>query len=137
MSSQDLRGFGNLEGLAPRPDGLTAEQAATLGSLRRVDAYPLYTMYYRRGVGPPVAGSRPANKVEAGWKPAGWGDGANPLWACSLFAALGDPENRLYGRNFDWRYSPALLLFADRPAAGGYASVAMVDIAYFGNCWIY
>ena len=53
-------------------------------------------------------------------------------WACSLFAALGDPEDRLFGRNFDWRYSPALLLFTDRPAAGGYASVSMVDIAYLG-----
>ena len=55
-----------------------------------------------------------------------------PAFACSLFAALGDPDNRLFGRNFDWRYSPALLLFTDRPAAGGYASVSMVDIAYLG-----
>ncbi len=57
---------------------------------------------------------------------------SNPAWTCSLFAALGDPVNRLYGRNFDWRYSPVLLLFIDRPAAGGYASVSMVDIAYLG-----
>jgi hypothetical protein len=35
-----------------------------------------------------------------------------------------------YGRNFDWRYSPALLLFTDPP--DGYASVSMVDIAYLG-----
>jgi len=54
------------------------------------------------------------------------------VFACSLFAALGDPGGRLFGRNFDWRYSPALLLFSDRPAAGGYASVSMVDIAYLG-----
>ena len=33
-----------------------------------------------------------------------------------------------YGRNFDWRYSPALLLFTDPP--DGYASVSMVDIGY-------
>ena len=45
---------------------------------------------------------------------------------------MGDPSDRLFGRNFDWRYSPALLLFTDRPAAGGYASVSMVDIAYLG-----
>ena len=45
---------------------------------------------------------------------------------------MGDPENRLFGRNFDWRYSPALLLFTDRPVGGGYASVSMVDIAYLG-----
>jgi len=36
----------------------------------------------------------------------------------------------LYGRNFDWEYSPALLLFTDPP--DGYASVSMVDIAYLG-----
>ncbi len=49
-------------------------------------------------------------------------------WSCSLFAALGDPSSRLYGRNFDWEDSPAMLLFTDPP--NGYASVSMVDIAY-------
>ena len=49
---------------------------------------------------------------------------SSPRWAI--------PDDRLFGRNFDWRYSPALLLFTDRPAAGGYASVSMVDIAYLG-----
>jgi hypothetical protein len=53
-----------------------------------------------------------------------------PAWACSLFAALGDRDNALYGRNFDWEYSPAMLLFTDPP--DGYASVSMVDIAYLG-----
>jgi hypothetical protein len=48
--------------------------------------------------------------------------------ACSLFAALGDEDGMLYGRNFDWKYSPAVLLFTDPPNA--YASVSMVDIAY-------
>jgi hypothetical protein len=51
-------------------------------------------------------------------------------WACSLFAALGDGDNALYGRNFDWQYSPAVLLFTNPP--DGYASVSMVDIAYLG-----
>jgi hypothetical protein len=51
-------------------------------------------------------------------------------WCCSLFAVLGDPTNALYGRNFDWEHSPALLLFTDPP--DGYASVSMVDIAYLG-----
>ena len=49
-------------------------------------------------------------------------------WACSLFAALGSADASLYGRNFDWDHSPALMLFADPP--GGFASVSMVDIAY-------
>jgi penicillin V acylase-like amidase (Ntn superfamily) len=51
-------------------------------------------------------------------------------WACSLFAALGNENNHIFGRNFDWEYSPGLLLFTDPP--DGYASVSMVDIAYLG-----
>jgi hypothetical protein len=43
---------------------------------------------------------------------------------------VGDEENRLLGRNFDWHFSPALLLFTD--PADGYASVSMVDIEYLG-----
>jgi len=110
---------------APRADGLTAEQAATLASLRKVDDYPLYTMRYgsmvRSGDFSRLSQSRTTEVVTT-----------NTPWACSLFAALGDPNNRLFGRNFDWRYSPALLLFTDRPAAGGYASVSMVDLEYLG-----
>ena len=102
---------------AAQPDDLTADQAATLSSLQKVDDYPLYTMHY---IGTPrTSEAREASE-------------SFPVFACSLFAALGDPEGRLFGRNFDWRYSPALLLFTDRPAAGGYASVSMVDIAYLG-----
>ena len=100
-----------------QPDGLTADQAATLSSLQKVDDYPLYTMRY---IGAPrTSETREVSETST-------------VFACSLFAALGDPEGRLFGRNFDWRYSPALLLFSDRPAAGGYASVSMVDIAYLG-----
>ncbi len=109
----------------PWPDGLTADQAATLVSLRKVDEYPLYTMRYasmvRSGDFSRRAQSQTTEVVTT-----------NTAWACSLFAALGDAKNRLFGRNFDWRYSPALLLFTNRPAAGGYASVSLVDLAYFG-----
>jgi hypothetical protein len=44
---------------------------------------------------------------------------------------MGDAEGMVYGRNFDWRYSPAMLLFTDPP--DGYASVSMVDIAFLAN----
>ena len=103
-----------------RAGSLTPDQIATLSSLQKVDDYPLYTMRYLLRSGG-FSRSRPPQPTEV----------ATP-WGCSLFAALGDPENRVFGRNFDWRYSPALLLFTDRPAAGGYASVSMVDIAYLG-----
>lgn len=98
-----------------RADGLWDEEVATLSSLEQVDDYPLYTMHYYG------AYDQRASSTETASLPA---------WACSLFASLGDAAHKLYGRNFDWEYSPAVLLFTDPP--DGYASVSMVDIAYFG-----
>jgi hypothetical protein len=113
-----------------RTDGLSDEEAATLGSLEQVDDYPLYTMHYYGSY------EQRMTSIDGLWGLAS----ANPpysdptaspsTWACSLFAAMGDAEDMLYGRNFDWEYSPAVLLFTDPP--DGYASVSTVDIAYFG-----
>ncbi|MFZ6030563.1 MAG: linear amide C-N hydrolase [Chloroflexota bacterium] len=108
------------------PEGMSAEDATSLRSLERVDEYPLYTMNlsgdYQRSSNHPTGQlpvSQPENSSES-----------IAAWGCSLFAAFADPKAMLYGRNFDWEYSPALLLFA-RPATG-YASVSMVDLAYLG-----
>ncbi len=114
----------------PHPDALSEEpilseaerEAATLGSLEQVDDYPLYTMRYYG------AYSQRASSAEATRWPVS--TASPPAWACSLFASLGDADGKLYGRNFDWEYSPSLLLFTDPP--DGYASVSMVDIAYLG-----
>jgi hypothetical protein len=106
-----------------RADGLSTEEIATLSSLEKIDDYPLYTMHYYGAYprwGASLEGSRWLTREDL----------PNPTWACSLFAALGDADNMLYGRNFDWDYSPAVLLFTDPP--DGYASVSMVDIAYLG-----
>ena len=95
--------------------GLSAENAATLKSLEKLDDYPLYVMYYTGSYEYPRIGS------------------AFPVlgdFSCSLFATLGDEKDRLYGRNFDWEFSPALLLFTDPP--DGYASVSMVDLTFLG-----
>jgi hypothetical protein len=106
-------------------EGLTEEEIATLSSLEKVDDHPLYTMHYygtyiQSVTSAELRGSVLIESVRS-----------NPTtWSCSLFAALGDPENLVYGRNFDWEFSPALLLFTDPP--GRYASVSMVDIAYLG-----
>lgn len=106
-----------------RADGLSEEEVATLSSLEKVDDYPLYVMHYAGAYRTAaVEGVTPMARVNRSAPGAGW--------ACSLFAALGDADNMLYGRNFDWDYSPALLLFTDPP--DGYASVSMVDIAYLG-----
>jgi len=91
---------------------LSDAQVRTLSSLELIDPYPLYTMQY---FAPYDTGT--AEALAHGRR-----------WSCSLFAALGDPSSRLYGRNFDWDYSPAVLLFTDPP--DGYLSVSMVDIAY-------
>ncbi len=109
---------------ALRADGLTDDEAATLGSLKMIDDYPLYTMHYR-GAFPQRRANLKDDARAAADAPA-----LPRAWACSLFAALGDPNSQLYGRNFDWEYSPAVLLFAAPP--NGYASVSTVDIAYLG-----
>lgn len=111
----------------PNPT-LTKEETATLSSLEQVDDYPLYTMRYygsypgeARSFGPPGLSQPRIVSAQTGCRLA---------WGCSLFAALGDEDNRFLGRNFDWQFSPALLLFTDPP--DGYASVSMVDIEYLG-----
>jgi hypothetical protein len=99
---------------APPVGDLTEDEVATLGSLEKIDDYPLYTMRFH--------GAYDQYRERGSALPS------SQTWACSLFAAMGDAEDMVYGRNFDWEYSPALLLFTDPP--DGYASVSMVDIGY-------
>jgi len=99
------------------PEGMTAEEAATLASLEQVDDYPLYSMTYFGDYNP--------YEEETGINPAFQAD-----WACSLFVAFGDSDEVLYGRNFDWDFSPGLLLYTD--PEDGYASVSMIDLYYLG-----
>lgn len=105
--------------------GFTANEFATLNSLEKLDEHPLYVMHHTGEYPIPISAteSRLSETVHIT-------DECSQHWGCSLFAALGDEENRLFGRNFDWRFSPALLLFTDPPS--GYASFSMVDIAYLG-----
>ncbi len=100
------------------PSGLSPEQAASLASLEQIDEFPLYVMTY--------AGEYYLDKNS----PASENFRSNPPRSCSLFAAYGDPADVVFGRNFDWDFSPALLLFMEPPDA--YASVSMVDIHYLG-----
>lgn len=101
------------------PEGMSAEGAATLASLQQVDDYPLYTMTYLADYSIPeeTSGFKPFFQFQA-------------EWACSLFAVLGDPDETLYGRNFDWDFSPGLLLYTYPD--DGYSSVSMVDLYYLG-----
>jgi hypothetical protein len=92
----------------------------TLASLEKVDGHPLYVMHYEGAY---------TSEDEDIERDASLGASIQS-WACSLFAALGDTDAMVYGRNFDWELSPAVLLFAAPP--DGYASVSLVDIAFLG-----
>jgi len=114
--------------LSPADETLSADEIATLSSIEQVDDYPLYAMHYVGVYASPTLMEEDLSKslsIDLRLPEACQAD-----WGCALFAALGDAEMRLYGRNFDWRFSPALQLFTDPP--DGYASVSMVDIAYLG-----
>jgi len=113
-----------------RADGLSDEQVATLRSLEQVDNYPLYTMHYYGPYEQRVALTEGGTRLAGAELSCLRLPAPPPGWACSLFAALGDADKPLYGRNFDWEYSPAVLLFTNPP--DGHASVSMVDIAYLG-----
>ena len=102
------------------PAGLTREQFATLSSLQKVGDHPLYVMTYNGPYRQRSGNSFLENSTSA--------TVSSPSWACSLFTVLLDEDHLLYGRNFDWQFSPALLLFTSPP--DGYASVSMVDIEY-------
>ena len=95
--------------------GLPPEAYATLNSLEKVDDYPLYVMHFTGA----YTGRNSGSTVPQGGS-----------FACSLFAGLSEAGDRIYGRNFDWEFSPALLLFNDPP--DGYASVSMVDLTFIG-----
>ena len=100
---------------------LSEQQVATLNSLKKVDDYPLYTMHYYGSSETSWASPEDSRELANANVPS--------TWACSLFAAMGD-ASKFYGRNFDWEFSPALLLFTH--PKNGYASVSMVDMAYLG-----
>lgn len=117
-TSPQLTGTGPI---ATRAQTFSQDEIASLNSLERVTEYPLYTMHYYGSYRQDV---HALGKINPSLILAStWTD-----WGCSLFAALGDGKDMFYGRNFDWRYGPALLLFTDPP--DGYASVSMVDIDY-------
>ena len=120
------------------------DEYITLASLETVSDFPLYVMRYTGDYGfsefvtsrtPPLASintpSLPASLVYPGAF-SGAKQPSPPVapWACSGFTAQNAAGEVLFGRNFDWRVHPALLLFTHPP--GGYASVSMVDISYLG-----
>ncbi|MGQ9585942.1 MAG: linear amide C-N hydrolase [Anaerolineae bacterium] len=101
----------------------------TLASFHKVDEYPLYVMRYHGGY---LFDHYLQQGIEKGFYGAIYQRlyRANYPQGCTVFVALNPQGEVLFGRNFDWRHRASLLLFTDPP--GGYASVSMVDIHYFG-----
>ncbi|MHC1694052.1 MAG: C45 family autoproteolytic acyltransferase/hydrolase [Eubacteriales bacterium] len=109
----------------------------TLASLKKVDEHPLYIMKYEGDYGftdflkVGAKSDRDIEKfvvnrllrginIELGISSAG----------CSAFTSQNIYGQRIYGRNFDFDYSPALLLTTT--PSDGYASISMVNLAYAG-----
>lgn len=107
---------------------LTLEQTQSLESLVKVDDFPLYIMHYYAGYGSIEGTSKIGLNHKGMPNPQNVYRYNGFEWGCSLFATFADPEHALFGRNFDWRYSPALLLY--NHAQTGNDSVSMVDIEY-------
>ncbi|WP_158566986.1 carcinine hydrolase/isopenicillin-N N-acyltransferase family protein [Actinomadura craniellae] len=96
---------------------LTADERRSLATLRVIDAaHPLLEMTLYS----PYDATRPVVAAPA----------PGPPLACSLFLAARGPRGPVFGRNFDWITSPALLL--KTPSGRGPASLSLVDISYLG-----
>jgi hypothetical protein len=106
---------------------LSSDTLLALNSLVKIDPYPLYVMTYA------------PNDTYTDLTPSGYLGIPHDLennrtlhgWGCSLFTVIHDQKANLLGRNFDWSYSPALLLFYE--PIDGYRSVSMVDLDYYFN----
>ncbi|MEU8888314.1 carcinine hydrolase/isopenicillin-N N-acyltransferase family protein [Streptomyces sp. NPDC048442] len=96
---------------------LSAQDAAKLKSLRKVDDHPLWQLRFEGAYHREQQAVSPTVPPDAGF-------------GCSLFFANGNRADPQFARNFDWQHGPALLLFTDPP--DGYASVSVVDTSYLG-----
>ena len=101
---------------------LTDNEQLTLSSLEQVDDYPLYIMTYYGDYG---FNEYIREGIEIATQSITLYN-----YACTGFATLSNTSDMLFGRNFDWYYSPSLILFTNPPE--GYASVSIVDLDMLG-----
>lgn len=97
----------------PDTSGLSRDEYDTLSSLEKVDEYPFYVMKFVGDYPYPQTSFSLDFQLD---------------FSCSLFASLGTPGDMFYGRNFDWSYSPSMLLFTQ--PTDGFQSVSMVDLTF-------
>lgn len=116
---------------------LFADEIKTLRSIETVDEHPLYTMTYHGDYGFDdflLVGAKNDEDIERFViKRLLKGVNINlniTSASCTSFAAKNPNGERIYGRNFDFDYSPALLVKTTPDE--GYASISMVNLAYLG-----
>lgn len=109
----------------------------TLNSLKRIDDYPFYKMVYNGDYGfdeflnVGASSDKDIEKFVINRLLKGIDIDLNISSAgCTAFTTKNDKGEQIFGRNFDFPYSPPLLLFA-KPN-NGYASVSIVNLSYAG-----
>ena len=110
---------GALQAQTATVDGLSAAEAKSLGSFKKINDHPLFEMTLHgdyKADTPLQVSSTENNKATN--------------WACSIFVSYGPDGEAVYGRNFDWLDNPAMILHTN--PSDGYASISMVDISYYG-----
>ncbi|OUO63829.1 linear amide C-N hydrolase [Collinsella sp. An268] len=117
---------------------LFGHELATLGSIEKVNDYPLYTMTYDGdyGIDEFIAQGGASNDGELIQFVVNRIMKGLPITidlpdlACSTFNATTSEGDALFGRNFDLSFSPGMLVRTD--PADGYASVSMVNLGFLG-----
>lgn len=117
---------------------LFGHELATLGSIEKVNDYPLYTMTYDGdyGIDEFIAQGGASNDGELIQFVVNRIMKGLPITidlpdlACSTFNATTPEDDALFGRNFDLSFSPGMLVRTD--PADGYASVSMVNLGFLG-----
>jgi len=103
---------------------ITAPLPEQLTELKQISDYPFYEAHH-------VGDYGFAEYIKTGqYASLGMEPNFQTSFACSVYAAYGEPNHVIFGRNFDWHENYALILFTQPP--DGYASVSMVDISYLG-----
>lgn len=117
---------------------LFGHELKTLGSIEKVNDYPLYTMTYDGDYGidefiEQGGASNDGELIEFVVNRIMKGLPITielPDLACSTFNATTAEGDAIFGRNFDLEYSPGMLVRCDPD--DGYASVSMVNLGFFG-----
>ena len=116
---------------------LFGHELKTLGSIEKVNDYPLYTMIYDGDYGidefiEQGGASNDSELIEFVVNRIMKGLPITielPDLACSTFNATTAEGDAIFGRNFDLEYSPGMLVRCDPD--DGYASVSMVNLGFW------